>query len=79
MPFDAALFDSFGTFKKANLKELFKMVSDRTEFLDLLLKMFNYLPEKRITAKEALAHPFFKGLQPELTGSTEPEKIKPAK
>lgn len=30
-----------------------------TNFLDLLQRIFIYDPEKRITAKEALDHPFF--------------------
>jgi serine/threonine protein kinase len=60
VPFDPVLFDSFGTFKRANLREMFKMVTDKNDFIDLLLKMLEYLPEKRITAKEALGHPFFK-------------------
>lgn len=59
VPFDPSLFDSFGTFKRINLKEYFKFVSAKNNFLDLLLKMLAYLPEKRITAKEALSHPFF--------------------
>jgi serine/threonine protein kinase len=59
VPFDPSLFDSFGTFKRTNLKESFKCVNDKNNFLDLLLKMLTYLPEKRITAKEALSHPFF--------------------
>lgn len=42
---------------------MFSMVEDRKNFIDLLLKMFCYLPSKRITAKEALKHPFFKDIQ----------------
>lgn len=38
------------------------MVEDRANFIDLLLKMFCYVPSKRITAAEALKHPFFKGI-----------------
>ena len=62
VPFDPVLFDSFGIFKRVNLKELFKMVSDKSPFLDLLLKMLAFLPENRITAKEALSHPYFSSL-----------------
>lgn len=29
---------------------MFKMVTEKNDFLDLLLKMLEYLPEKRITA-----------------------------
>jgi serine/threonine protein kinase len=35
------------------------MVGDRKKFLDLLLKMLCYSPSKRITAAEALKHPYF--------------------
>lgn len=61
VPFDPVLFDSFGSFKRVNLKDMFKTISagSKSQFLDLLLKMLAFLPEKRITAKEALEHPFF--------------------
>ncbi len=62
VPFDSSLIDSFGTFKRINLKDFFKVVSDKNNFLDLLLKMLTYLPEKRITASQALKHPFFSDL-----------------
>jgi len=42
-----------------NLEELFNMVEDRKNFIDLLLKMLTYSPSKRITAEEALKHKFF--------------------
>jgi serine/threonine protein kinase len=35
------------------------MVEDQKNFIDLLEKMLRFLPEERISAKEALAHPFF--------------------
>lgn len=46
VPFDPSLFDSFGTFKRINLKEMFKSLSPnfRASFLDLMLKMLAYLP-----------------------------------
>ena len=44
VPFDPALFDSFGTFKRVNLKDLFKSVTVKNNFIDLLLKMLTYLP-----------------------------------
>ena len=52
-----------GPFPRQNLKELFKMVDDRDNFIDLLLKMFAYLPERRITAKQAMSHAFFNGIR----------------
>jgi glycogen synthase kinase 3 beta len=51
VPFDPSLFDSFGVFKRINMKDFFKCVTDRTNFLDLLFKMLAYLPENRITPK----------------------------
>ena len=60
MPFDSSLIDSFPQFKRTNLKELFKGVSDRAHLLDLLLKMLAYLPEERLSAKEVMQHPFFR-------------------
>ncbi len=38
---------------------MFKTVTDRNNMIDLLGKMLTYLPEKRITAKTAMEHPFF--------------------
>ena len=32
------------------------------EFIDLIMKMLNYNPEERLSAKQALQHPFFKDL-----------------
>jgi serine/threonine protein kinase len=63
VPFDSALFKQFEGFPRANLDSVFNMVEDRKNFIDLFLKMLNFLPSKRITAQEALDHPFFKGLQ----------------
>lgn len=63
MPFDPTILDSFEKFERISLNELFKRAKDRANFLDLLLKMLTYVPEKRITAKEAMNHPFFKECQ----------------
>jgi serine/threonine protein kinase len=63
VPFDPSLIDAFGQSKRVNLKEYFKVVDDKNNFIDLLLKMLSYLPEKRITAKEALNHPFFSDIK----------------
>ena len=58
--FDATLFDSFPTNKRKNLTDIFYMVEDKKNLIDLLSKMLAYLPSKRITAQQAMAHPFFK-------------------
>lgn len=52
------------------------MVEDRVNFIDLLLKMFCYVPSKRITAAQALKHPFFKGIGKDVK-SEQAEKILP--
>lgn len=39
------------------------MVEDQKNFIDLLEKMLRFLPEERISAKEALAHPFFSDIR----------------
>jgi serine/threonine protein kinase len=35
------------------------MVKDYENFEDLLIKMLHYLPERRISAADAMKHPFF--------------------
>lgn len=60
--FDTNLFDSFPTNKKKNLMDIFYMVEDKKNLIDLLSKMLTYLPSKRITAQQAMAHPFFKDI-----------------
>lgn len=62
VPFDNTLFKQFEGYQRANLEDLFHMVSDKKNFIDLLLKMFCYSPSKRISAAEALNHPFFKNI-----------------
>ncbi len=63
VPFDAKIFKDFKNIKGQNLKKKFIGVFTNTElFLDLLTKMLQYLPEKRITASKALSHLFFKDL-----------------
>lgn len=39
------------------------MVADKKNFLDLLLKMLCYSPTKRITAEQAMNHPFFEEIR----------------
>lgn len=49
------------------------MVNDKKNFIDLLLKMFNFSPSKRISAADALNHPFFKNIH--LKKGEEPAKV----
>ena len=46
-----------------NLKEILPTLSD--DGIDLLKKLLELDPEKRITAADALQHPFFKDLDEE--------------
>ncbi|PVU97964.1 hypothetical protein BB561_000214 [Smittium simulii] len=50
-------FIEFNKFPKANFAELFTAADSYA--LDLLAKMLTYNPNKRISAQEALAHPYF--------------------
>lgn len=61
--FDKILFNDFKNFKAIDLKRNFSSVNDIENLLDLLKKMLDYIPTRRITASEALKHPFFKNLK----------------
>lgn len=68
VPFDPKLFKEFPSMPK-NTEEnnkfarMFYNFKDKKNLLDLLGKMFTYIPEERLTAKEALAHPFFDAIR----------------
>lgn len=63
VPFDAKIFSEFRNIRGQNLKKKFAgSLEDYENFIDLLMKMLKFLPEKRITASKALQHPFFKDL-----------------
>jgi serine/threonine protein kinase len=61
VPFDPKIFKEFKNYKLNTtfFEEQFSYIKDYKNLMDLLLKMFNYIPSKRITALEALKHPFF--------------------
>jgi len=59
VPFDPKLFNEFKIFPGQSLRLLFGYFKDLDNLLDLLSKVFCYIPAKRITAQEALKHPFF--------------------
>lgn len=64
VPFDAKLFNDFKTYARPNISSEFSnSIKDIDNFLDLMYKMFEYIPSKRITATEALKHPFFKDVR----------------
>lgn len=62
VPYNGKLFDEFGKYERENLENLFFYIEDKNNLIDLLYKMFQFIPERRITASEALKHPFFKGI-----------------
>jgi len=49
---------TFGNYKYNNIRSRFPFLSEKG--LDLMSKLLTYDPEKRITAEEALKHPYFK-------------------
>lgn len=59
VPFDSKLFKEFQHYPSTNYREKFYYIKDIDNLMDLLQKMFQYLPEKRISASDALKHPFF--------------------
>ena len=60
VPFDPSIFSKFPFYPGKNVRNMIGNFDDMDNLMDLLNKMFEYLPEKRISAKEALQHPFFK-------------------
>ena len=47
------------TFPAYNLRELINVEQIDDQGLDLLMKMLEYEPARRITARQALQHPYF--------------------
>ena len=60
--FDHALFIEFKNYKPIDLKRMFVGIKDLDYLLDLLKKMFDFVPGKRISASDALKHPFFRDM-----------------
>ena len=67
VPFDPKIFNEFKSYKRQSFKEKFYYIKDYDNLMDLLIKMFEYNPSKRITAVEALDHPFFKDVTSKIT------------
>lgn len=64
VPFDPKIFNDFKTYPRPDISAKFKAtIQDMDNFLDLMYKMFEYIPSKRITTEEALKHPFFRDVR----------------
>ena len=59
IPYECTILNTFDDYEKEDLNLTFKMSKDRANLIDLLEKMLRYDPSQRITAKEALNHPYF--------------------
>ncbi len=59
VPFDPKIFSDLSNYQKKDLKSLFTNFRDADNLVDLLEKMLEYNHDVRISAKEALSHPFF--------------------
>lgn len=55
-PFAATMLDSIQSSPPKNMKDIFPKASD--EAIDLLRKLLKFNPKKRLTAEQALEHPF---------------------
>lgn len=60
MNFEKELLLEFKNYIAIDLRKKFFWIKDLDNLIDLIKKMFNFIPHKRITAEEALKHPFFK-------------------
>jgi len=63
VPFDKKIFDEFQVYEPQDLRKMFYYIKDIDNLMDLIRKCLQYIPENRISAEEALTHPFFAGLQ----------------
>ncbi len=68
MPFDPKLFKEFPFIPKNQsdnnrLEKKFHLFADKSLLCDLLAKLLSYVPEERLTARQALEHPFFNDIR----------------
>lgn len=75
VPFDPKLFQEFPKYPKNceqndKLEKKLGHFKDKRNLMDLLNRIFTYIPEDRITAKDALAHPFFNEIRQYYSGMT---------
>lgn len=62
-PFKQQVKKKFSFFKAVDLSFCFRHLSYGIELYDLILKMLNLNPSRRITCEEALNHPLFSKLK----------------
>lgn len=70
VPFDPKLFKEFPYIPKNQadnnrLEKKFQCFSEKSLLCDLLAKLLSYVPEERLTARQALDHPFFNDIRAE--------------
>lgn len=63
VPFDPKIFKEFKVYPKQDMRDKFYYIQDYDNLMDLYNRMLAYNPSKRITASEALNHPFFKDVR----------------
>jgi len=63
----------FGKYPKANFAQMYPKAD--SDALDLLAKMLDFNPFTRMTARDALKHPFFKEVRDQSCEITEPQEI----
>lgn len=66
VPYEITILSAFEDFDKEDLNVTFKMSKDKANMIDLLEKMLRYDPTQRITAKDALNHPYFDDVRGDL-------------
>lgn len=63
VPYDPKIFKEFESFPSggtsASFRERFVMSNDIENLMDLFSKILLYLPENRLTAEQAMSHPYF--------------------
>ena len=66
VPYEITILNAFDDFEKEDFNVTFKMSKDKANLIDLLEKMLRYDPTQRITAKDALNHPYFDDVRGDL-------------
>ena len=63
VPYDKKLFKEFKKYPRRKLEGKFRYIHDLENLIDLLDRIFKYIPGERITATEAMMHPFFEEIR----------------